>query len=74
MIPSKPVTEKHLVLDRKCLPPKGCGLFLFCCFLGWRVDPEWWHIYLALAAWRILVAVGSHVLSYEYDIFKTWRK
>jgi hypothetical protein len=65
---------KHLALSITSLPPRFPGLFIFCCWLGYRLDPDWLWAYTIAAILRwCLYATALHNTEH-FDIFKEWRK
>jgi hypothetical protein len=41
------------VISNVCLPPQFPGLFLFCCWLGSRIDPDWVVAYSIVGTLRL---------------------
>ena len=42
------------VISEVCLPPRGPGLFLFCCWAGARLEPDWVWLFGVAAGLRIM--------------------
>lgn len=42
------------VISPRNLPPQFPGLFLFCCWLGYRFDPDWLFAYTIAGTLRLM--------------------
>lgn len=42
------------VISHSNLPPQFPGLFIFCCWLGYRFDPEWVVAYTVVGTVRLI--------------------